>query len=386
MGKHLGIPLASAPLNMSATTYSPATAIRQAVFSDYPQIVDLESRYGLGTRSYQEWSHLWLGNPAYRKRPNWPIGWVIEDSNRRLVGSLGNIPLEYTFEGNPILANTGRGLVADPAYRSACLLLLDRLINHSTADLYLNNTVGVDAAASFQLFDCPRVPAGAWDRAAFWITCYGEFSERLLRRFVGRAAKPLSYPVSAAAFLKDALRPAALRENDVAVEPCSAFDDRFDEFWHALKAKFPRLLLAVRTRETLDWHFKYALENQHLWIVTVRDASRLAAYAIFERKDGAAGYLRRVRLVDFQALDGGTALLGPILRCALRRCRQERIHVLENVGRWLGRREFIASAAPYRRAFPVWIYYYRANLPGLARSLADPSVWAPSLYDGDATL
>jgi len=76
----------------------------------------------------------------------------------------------------------------------------------------------------------------------------------------------------------------------------------------------------------------------------------------------------------------------PILLWALRKCGQERIHLLENVGRWLEKGEWVASAAPYRRKLATWTYFYRAAKPGLAHSLMDRGVWAPSLYDGDATL
>ena len=113
---------------------------------------------------------------------------------------------------------------------------------------------------------------------------------------------------------------------------------------------------------------------------------RLAAYAIFERQDSSAFGLRRMRLVDFQSLDGGTALLEPLLCWALRKCRSEGLHMLEVVGRWLEKGEFIETVAPHRRKLDAWRFIYRANNPNLATTLRDPRAWAPSLFDGDATL
>ena len=67
--------------------------IREASFEDYAQITSLASLHGLGTRSYEEWTHLWTDNPACRLiRERWPIGWVLEDENRRILGSVGNVP------------------------------------------------------------------------------------------------------------------------------------------------------------------------------------------------------------------------------------------------------------------------------------------------------
>ncbi len=51
---------------------------------------------------------------------------------------------------------------------------------------------------------------------------------------------------------------------DAEVQACSGFDERFDDFWHELHRGTQDLLLAVRTREVLEWHYKYALLNSRL--------------------------------------------------------------------------------------------------------------------------
>ena len=361
--------------------------LREACFKDYEQIASLESRYGLEAKNYEEWSHLWLGNPRYHElQPGWTIGWVVEDENQRIVASVGNIPLQYEVEGKRILAASGRALVAEPAYRSASLLLLDRAINQRNVDLYVNNTMTVEAAASFSVFECPRVPVGVWDESAFWITHYQGFLASLLAMKNCPLVRPLSYPLSAAVFLKDRFTKKALREDDIELQNCHGFDERFDGFWDDMKSNHPHLLLPVRTREVLEWHYKYALLNQQLWIATLVDGPRLVAYAIFDRKDNPKLGLKRIRLVDFQSLDGGTALLSPLLAWALRKCRDEGIHMLENVGRWLEKGELIEAVAPYKRKLSAWTYFYRANNPELAERLRTRSAWAPSLFDGNASL
>jgi hypothetical protein len=361
--------------------------LREASFGDYDQIALLESRHGLHTPSYEEWSHLWLGNPLYRELdPGWSIGWVLEDDNHQIVGSIGNIPLLFEFEGRKVLAASGHGWVADPEYRSPSLLLLDQVINQRGVDLYVNNTVGVTSTAAVSAFQCARVPVGVWDEAAFWITRHRGFLESLLARSNYPLARPLSYPLAAATLLKERLTTKGVAASDVEVKACSAFDERFDEFWVDLHTRSPYLLLAVRTREVLEWHFKYALANHQLCILTVVDGGRIVAYAILDRRDRADIGLKRTRLVDFQSLDGGTGLLSPLLRWALRQCRHEGIHMLENVGRWLEQGEVLDLMAPYRRRLPTWSYFYRANQPRLTESLRNRCAWAPSVFDGDASL
>ena len=61
----------------------------------------------------------------------------------------------------------------------------------------------------------------------------------------------------------------------------------------------------------------------------------------------------------------------------------EGIHLLEVVGRWLEKGEYIATVAPYRRNLEAWRFVYRANNPSLAETLRDPRTWAPSLFNGE---
>lgn len=244
-----------------------------------------------------------------------------------------------------------------------------------------------EAAASFSVFECPRVPVGVWDESAFWITRYQGFFESLLASKAYPLAGLLSLPLAAAASFKDKVVAPRLRDDSVEVTICSGFDDRFDEFWAGLQSGNPHLLLAVRSREVLEWHFRYALRNNRLWIAAaVVDGPRLAAFAIFDRKDNPRIGLKRARLVDYRSLDGSTTLLPPLLSWAVRKCRDEGIHTLENTGRWLEQEEFIARIAPYRRKLSTWTYFYRACNPGLTESLRDRRAWAPSLFDGNASL
>jgi hypothetical protein len=361
--------------------------LRAASFEDYEQIDRLGSRFGLKAKSYEEWSNLWLGNPLYREvKAGWDIGWVLEHEDHRIVGSVGNIPVSYELEERRILAASSHAWVAEPEYRSAALLLLDHLINQRGVDLFITTTNSAASTPGVDAFQCARVPVGVWDESAFWITHHRGFVESFLTLKNYPLAKPLSYPLSAAAFLKNRFTRKAWGGGDVEVKACPAFDERFDEFWMELRRRSPHLLLAVRTREVLEWHYKSLLSSNRLWIATVVDGPRLVAYAVFDRSDKPDIGLKRVRLVDFLSLDGGTGLLLPLLSWALKKCRDEGIHVLEHFGRWLEKGAVLDRIAPYRRRLPAWIYVYRANDPGLAESLRDPQVWVPSLFDGDASL
>src|SRR5205809_177190 len=400
----------TSPPQVSGTQPRRGAKLREARFEDYEQIARLESRFGLTAKPYNEWVHLWQGNPLYRElKTDWPIGWVLEDQDGKIVGSIGNIPLLYELDGRRILVASGRSWVADVEHRSASLMLLHNLIRQKHIDLYLNNTVGDIAIAAVTGLGCSRMPVGIWDEVAYWITNYREFFQsiaamknyRLTRPFAfpswegswtrlkalrARFSKPLSYPLSAAAFLKDRLAKTSLNQRDVEVKPCRDFDDRFDSFWEDVKRNNRHLLLAVRRREVLEWHFKHALLGNRLWIVTAVDGHRLVAYAIFDKSVHPRYGFKQVKLVDYQSLEDGASMLEPLLSWTLRRCRSEGVHMLEHTGRWMEKGQFIETAAPYRRKLPTWTYFYHANNPELRGLLNSRQVWTPSLFDGDATL
>ena len=395
---------------VSRTKPKRAPKLREARLEDYEQIAALESRFGLTAKPYNEWVHLWQGNPVYRElKTDWPIGWVFEDQDGKIVGSVGNIPLLYELDGRRILVASSRSWVADVEHRSVSLLLLDNLIRQRQVDLFLSNTVGDKAVAAITAYGCSPISVGIWDEVAYWITNYRGFFEsivamknyRLTRPFAfpswegswtrlkalrARLSKPLSYPLSAAAFLKDRLAKTSVREGEVEVKPCTDFDDRFDSFWEDVKRNNRHVLLAVRTREVLEWHFKYALLGNRLWIVTAVDGPRLVAYAIFEKSVNPRSGFKQVNLVDYLSLEDGTSMLEPLLAWTLRRCRSEGVHVLEHTGRWMEKGEFIETAAPYRRKLGTWSYFYHTNNPELRVLLNSRQVWTPSLFDGDATL
>lgn len=383
MGSALRTPALAEPKKSAAQR----PRLREATLDDHSQIAALESRYGLSAKNYEEWTHIHLDHPLQPADQRvWPIGWVIENENKEIVGSVGNVPLAYEFEGRKLLAVSGRALVVEPAYRSAALLLLDCLMNQRGVELFVTNAITPSSTPAFDAMGCLRVPVGEWDKSAFWITHRQGFLASLLSQKNIPCARPLSYPLAAAAYLKDAFSTTAPRAGDFEVQPCKNFDDRFDDFWEALKSRNPHLLLAVRSREVLAWHFKYALLSNRLWIGAVADGPRLAAYAIFDRRDNPAFGLRRVRLVDFQSLDGTTALVAPLVSWALKKCRHENIHMLENVGRWMEEGELVRRMAPYTRRLSTWTCVYRAADPALADKLRDRRVWSPTQFDATSSL
>lgn len=364
--------------------------VREAHLQDYYQVAALQIRNGFQVHSPAEWKALWEGNPAYKSGGSrWPIGWVLQANRRDVVGWVGNVISAHRFKGETLFAASPSSWMVDRSFRGNGLQLLNRLLRQNTVDFFVASNVSEASEPFTSRLGFSRVPVGEWDKCAFWITnCRGTAKVALETKSVP-AAGLLGWPVSAVLSAWNYLKDNQLRESLSSVPKvklCPAFDERFDLFWDQLQQENEDMLLGVRSRETLTWHFQKAMAHGTLWILEASEGRRLTAYAIFDMHDNRSTGLRRVRLIDFQAARGATGAIVSALGWILDACRRARIDVLEITGGWLNRAGIPTIVAPYHRKMPSWRYYYKAVSAQVSGELSDSKVWAPSLYDGDASL
>jgi hypothetical protein len=361
---------------------------REFGFGDYERIATLSSQYGLGTETREEWAHLWANNPVSRAVPDWPMGWVFENQNSEIVGHLASVPLLYELGEQRLIACATRALVVETQYRNYSFQLLNQFFRQKEVDLFLATTVNASAVKLFEVFRALRVPIGTWDKAAFWITNYHGFRASLLKMQSLKAARVLKPLLPAGLLVQDTLRGRWWKTRTGSIEPesCTGFDERFESFWQELRKRYPNRLLANRSRAMLEWHFKPLLTKKGAWVLALSKHSALTAYAIFVRQDQPAHSLTRIRLVDFQSLRDDEELLRPLLCCALERCHQEGIHMLEAIGFPPEKQKVIDRLSPRWRKLDAWRYFYKAAKPALAERLRDAQSWDPSCFDGDASL
>jgi hypothetical protein len=362
--------------------------LRVASFDDYDQIAAVQRANALSAKPREQWLHLWQNNPAFRHVPDWPIGWVLEDENRQIVGSLENVPCLYRLGGLTYVGGFGRGWAVDARYRSFSLLLIVRQLQQANVDLRLTTTASPRTSTLLTQQGWSRVPIGHWDRSALWVASYAQTARRYLSvtapKLVSALARPLVYPPL---LLKDVIARSWRRfTTECELGWCTGFDERFDRFWLELETENPGVLLSVRDLRTLQWHFRYALEQSRIWILTACRGARMVAYAILERREVQALGLARMLLVDFQAVASDPDLAAAMIASVLERCRLEDIQVLENVGCWLEEKHALVNRAPHRRDLGNWCYLYQAPNPELASALESAESWYPTQYDADASI
>jgi len=360
--------------------------IRLAKFEDYEQIAAVESRHGLTVKPRAQWLALWLNNPAYLELEEWPIGWVIEDGDGQVVGSLGNVPTFVYFGGRRYVSAGGRGWAVDVPFRALSVMLLARQLKQSGADINVIATPSSTTAALCTQLGWSKAPVGEWDHSQFWVASYTSLVQRYLDAKLPKFLSKSLGAISALPLrLKDTFSGRRSMKSEYKFEWCTSFDDRFDQMWQELREQRPDLLLESRDRNTLNWHFKHALQQNRTWILAVSTASRLAGYAVFERRVIQSLDLERALLIDFQTLAKDPDLSRSMVDCALARCRRDGVQILENMGCWLDKLQQIPTP-PHKRPLETWSYLYRATNPVLESSLRNANCWYPTQYDGDASL
>lgn len=360
--------------------------LRPASFDDYAEILRLESAHAMETMTSADWRRLYLESPLWpRLDRDWPIGWVLEDATGRIVGSLGNLPSLYMFQGRELLCANGRSWVVDPAYRAFSLMLMDEYFSQSGLDLFINTTVGPTAEPMIASLST-RIPLGDFQTSAYWAAKYRGLARRAWHKLRVPLPGLWAWPTAAALRLKDAffLKQLPPAPATYAIEFADGFDARFNAFWPELLHQNSDKLLAVRDAQMLTWHYSTPLRLRNMWVVTASRAGLLRAYCVAKRQD-KLGQLDRMRLIEFQSIEPDEPLLSGLVRVVLERMRAEGLDLLEHVGCGLPKMAAVDRYAPYRRKLPSWQYFYRATDPALARQLQRPEAWDPSMYDGDAS-
>ncbi len=362
----------------------PPIEVRDASLSEYEKIAALIYRNGLDTKTREEWEHLWINNPVYKRVEKWPIGWVAQDGPE-IVGFLGNIPVTYHFKGREVLASSLHAFSLDVSHRGHGLILLNRLLQSPPeVEYFVGTTANASSSKVLDRLGVGRIPVGDWENSAFWITNYDGFVSSAVVRKGWHGS--LAGSASVALNMYDKLSKTPWPRQNHPLNRQTGFDERFDVFWQELLRAYPNRFLATRSRDVLDWHFKFSLAQNRAWIVTHEVGTRILAYAIFHRQDHREINLKRVRLVDCQTLPESADALPSLLAWGLQECRVQGIHMLEVFGFRPDKQKAVDRLAPRRRKLPSWTYFHKISSPSLRTEMQDPQIWDPSQFDGDASL
>lgn len=358
--------------------------VRQATFDDYEGIMAVRRGCALSDRDRPAWEHYWRGNPHWSSED--PIGWVIEDSNGKIVGTFVSIPVAYQLGDRRLLAGVGNSYAVLPEGRKHSLKIVTEFCNQPHVDLLLSSTPAPMVSELLQkLFGARRAPYPEDTGILSWITRYRGFTSAILRRKVGRLAGGLGFLAGPALWTSDLVRQRG-RQGRCAcdVQTLDEFDERFDRFWSRLATKRKHCLLAVRDRATLSWHFPEAF-NPGRVILALLEADELVGYAVMIRKDQESVGLNRLRICDLQTLEDNPLQVESLVSAAIATARRQGIQMVELMGHEAFKRGVFEGLRPHRRPGGMRCLYW-SKTPDLDAPLQQAETWALSPYDGDNSL
>jgi hypothetical protein len=358
--------------------------VREMTPEDYASVVEVERRNGLVVRSRQDWLRICVRNP-YRASGT-PMGWILEDSKRGVVGSFGNLPLSYEWNGERVPAAAGYAWAVDPDFRHYSARLIRRWLRQGHTHLLMTSTASGRVGEILRALRFQPVPHADYDNVLYWVTNHRGFAASALRQLGLPGADWLSRPAAVAVRALHALRrPRSGAGPLAAVCRLDGFDARFDALWSELQ-RVPDRLLAERSSGALAWHFGGDRLRAGTEILALEHGSALTGYLVMFRRDHEEIGLTRYRVADLQVTDDAGPGCRALVTGALALARAKSIDLVELIGFNARKRQALMALGPRRRKMPSWLFYYRTLSRELGSGLASPSAWDPSPFDGDASL
>ncbi len=95
-------------------------SLREVELVDYGQLESIKTRFSMKPSTVDEWRHVYAGSTLISqfdlKRP---IGWVIETAKKTIGGHIGNLSVEYLFNGEVLVGASASCWVVDLDHRKS---------------------------------------------------------------------------------------------------------------------------------------------------------------------------------------------------------------------------------------------------------------------------
>jgi len=383
-------PIASHDPSAPCASSVAQTKLREAHFSDFAAVRALKRRWGLVPDSFENWERLWRDNPALQYCPQpLPIGWVLE-ADGKVVGYLGNIASLYHFAGKRLLAVTGHGLVVEPAHRTITHTLNAAFYRQPFVDLYLTTTAIEVVGKIARIFKSSPLPQLDY-QVLFWVLRSRPFARGVMDKL--HLSPGVARPAAALASLVMATDKALRRrwprrrESSLAIRQISVAEigEDFQTLWEAKLKEAPRLL-ADRSPDSLRWHCQTPDDEGTMGIFCCYSGKELLGYVVVRSDPASTLGLRRSFVADMIATNDDPVTLTALCAAAYQHAKHIGSHILEILGFPPGIRAVCSQSDPYLRKYPSCPFYYKAADASLHQTLAEPSLWYASPFDGDTTL
>lgn len=315
--------------------------------------------------------------------------WVAELDDQ-IVGFIGSFPLKQKLFDEQFVARWGCDLMTSSEVRRSDPTLPIQLLNElkhasprqwATGIGYSPKHGALRRLLGHRFLELTPVHVRPIDLGAImrFSLDSGRLADLIERPPISWLAGGLGLAMNTAALAANAIRRPRLAR-DVSVERVETVGPEFDDLWVRLSPDFP--IVSVRDREFVQWRFldDPVYENQ---VLLARDRNGAALGYLALRVSVRRG-LRVGRIMDVFCPPSATSTIESLLRSALDRLREEKIHILTCMGLHPSIRETVRRylyLKPAQLQAPTTVYVNGAS--GGERDVYDEGAWHLSHADGD---
>jgi hypothetical protein len=362
-------------------------SVREAEFSDFPEVSALGKRLGQGPDSVENWQRLWLENPAIQSG-NAParIGWVLEASGE-VVGFLGSIPLLYEYEGKSLVASTTCRFAVDPAHRASSHLLMTSFLRQKDVDLLLNTTATPSAGKIMNALKAAELPQRSYGTVLFWVLNARQFVKVVLKKvglysvFYGVGGMLLKTE----SVVRRRMPSLRSRQHEILGFDIDKLGEDFDQFC-AIQVHTTKRLMACRSGEIMRWHFCPPQGRRPAKVFCAYSETKLVGYVVVRSDVDESVGLRRSIIADLVVKNDDPAIVQSLIMAAHESATESGSFILELMGFPSAIRDAVTKWNPYSRQYPSCPFFFKAPNKTIQEKLLSENEWYASPYDGDATL
>jgi hypothetical protein len=342
--------------------------VRTASLDDLDAVRAVSVRNGLSGFDCEERRRWWLSHPFQKEFDGVPIGWVLENSDGKIVGTFSNVHMMYEIDGQRFKCGIAGSWGVDAEYRSASLLLAASFFSQKGVDICFNGSASSVSSRLMPVMRAKKFEAADYDVSYLWITGHQSFAEAVLRKKNVPGAEVVSRAAGLVLSAADRWT-VKCRSHNCSVKELGGFGEEFDYLWKTLSRK-GRCFRGVRSAAALEWRFGEGLRTKHAIVLGATKNGKLSGYVVLCEKSREHLKLKEFVIKDLQVVDDSPELILDLLSAAIEVTRERGLDALEFQGWNAAKRKAALALRPRAYRYPVWPLYYTAINPELISTLA----------------
>ena len=337
---------------------------------------------------FKRWKNLWQKNPGLKnKKVKWIKGWVIK-KNKKIVGHIGNFPMQYFLNKKPYFCSVLYGWVVDKQYRSQSVTLIKKCLSQKNVDFFLGAANNEKANKIMKMIKVKEVPVKSLN--------YSLLIALNIQNIINYLFKNNFFPLKKFVLNFFSLLLLLLLgkkinhwENKFSVKnivKCEEIDEKFNLLWTKIKNSQKNVLLFRRDKNWLNWHLDYFVKSKKAWIYLNIKNKKINGYSICIEKNNFKTGIKSALLIDLITFQESNQTSKDLIGANIKEAKKRNCDIFEFRGFNNEKISYMKFFNPFKKNLPNNPFCYKSNNKKLNKMLDQSKYWCPSYLDGDAII